>query len=93
VAILRTCSALGPPLISNVRARRYAHYRCRPGRVERICSVGGFLRGAEILEGRYGARILVGYFARRWKARTIKVYVGGLWFGFVFLLLLWEVST
>ena len=51
-----------------------------------------FFGGAELLEGRYGVHILVGYFARRWKARTIKVYVGGLWFGFVFLLVLWGIS-
>ena len=51
-----------------------------------------FFGGAEILEGRYGTRILLGYFPRHWKARTIKVYVGGLWFGFVVLLALWEVS-
>jgi len=51
-----------------------------------------FFDGAETLEGKFGARILVHYFAHRWKARTIKVYVGGLWFGFVVLLVLLEVS-
>ena len=51
-----------------------------------------FFGGAEILEGKVGARILVNYSARRWKARTIKFYVGGLWFGFVVLLVLWGVS-
>jgi len=51
-----------------------------------------FFGGAETLEGKFGARIFVHYFAHRWKARTIKVYVGGLWFGFVVLLALWEVS-
>jgi hypothetical protein len=49
-----------------------------------------FLGGAEILEGRLGARLFVHFFAHRWGARGIKVYVGGLWFGFIILFALWE---
>jgi len=47
-----------------------------------------FFGGAETLEGKFGASIFVGYLAHRCNARTIKVYVGGLWFGFVVLLAL-----
>jgi hypothetical protein len=51
-----------------------------------------FFGGAEIIEGKVGVRVFLLYFPRRWKARSIKAYVGALWFGFVVLLLLWEVS-